>query len=390
MRVEQAVREEKVVLWVMLLCVVALPISALSSLDSALYLVLLGLSALMILVSLAERREPLDAGLLAFGVAMICYLVVCWVGNGGSAASRLMQYALMVLLLVAISRYRWRSSDIHQLNLVFMALMIASALYWLVSGRATNYYTSFYGHSNGFANVIICAVVIKAMDVMAAGRRVRAGDVAYLTLCLVLLAFANSRSAMFSVLTIVLAFFLFWRLGKKGDICRYAVLLFGAVTAVILVFSIVYPSLYGTQLGFRLELLSREYLNKNFFSGREVVWRAVLEALEGNEVFGLGLSMEPSMIYNTSISSHNLYLQTILQSGVVGLAFVLGLLLLVVVRLSKSNLLVCYLGIALVLGLLVHEGFEVTLTQNNFSYGIAYWMLLGVALSMGRGVNDHG
>lgn len=55
------------------------------------------------------------------------------------------------------------------------------------------------------------------------------------------------------------------------------------------------------------------------------MWKMVLLAVHGNEALGLGLQMTPSMIYNTDFSSHNMYLQTILQSGVVGLLLLLCL-----------------------------------------------------------------
>ena len=364
-------------------CMLALPMAPFGFLQTPLYAVLLALCLSLVVVSIAASRLPFDTPLVVLGAAMFAYLTAHMVADGGGASERLIQCALMVSVLIAASRFEWNQGSIRALNRALTLIVIASAAYWIVSGRVTNYYAAFYGHSNGFANVLICAIAVKIIEMLSRnGRRIAVWDIAYFGICAILLSFANSRSAIVTVSAMIASFAVLALVGRKRRTTTLAIALFIGAAVIMLVFSVVYPSLYGTPLGIQLELLSREFLNKNFFSGREVVWNMVLEALQGRELFGLGLNMEPSMIYNTTLSSHNLYLQTMLQSGIIGLAFVLFILLVVVLRLSKHRKPIAYLGIALIVGIVVHEGLEVTLTQNNFSYGVMYWMVMGLSMSM--------
>lgn len=382
-RAAQARKEESVLMCAIVACILVLPMAPFGSLQTPLYAVLLALCLFLVVVSIAASRRPFDTSLVVLGAAMFAYLTAHMVADGGGASERLIQCALMVSVLIAASRFEWNQGSIRALNRALTLVVVASAAYWIVSGRVTNYYAAFYGHSNGFANVLICAIAVKIIEMLSRnGRRIAVWDIAYFGICAILLSFANSRSAIFTVAAMIASFAVLALVGRKRRTTTLAIALFVGAAAIMLAFSVVYPSLYGTPLGTQLELLSREYLNKNFFSGREVVWNMVLHALRGHELFGLGLSMEPSMIYNTTFSSHNLYLQTMLQSGIIGLVFVFLILLVVISRLSKHTNLIAYLGIALVIGIVVHEGFEVTLTQNNFSYGVMYWMVMGLSMAI--------
>lgn len=361
-------------------CFLLMPVKVLASLTSFLYVAAIGLECLYIVVSSKRiKRRQLDVGLLAASGALILFLVARCFGGLGQGGERIVQTLLFLLTLITFSRYQWDSRSVSVLYRALAVVMVACMAYWFVSGRIANYYSAFYGHSNGFAVVILATVAVTILD----GRRgMKASHWFTLLLCAVLLSLANSRSAFLTVGVFLLLFVLFGRcrVSGKGIVAHGA---FVCVLVGVLVFSTVYPSLYGTDLGFQLESLSREYFNKNFFSGREVVWKMVLEAVRGNEFFGLGLQMTPSMIYYTAFSSHNLYLQTILQSGVIGLALLLLLLWTILNRFSDLSDYPSRLGSALIIAMLVHECLEVALTQNNFTYGLMIWAIWGICLAIG-------
>ncbi len=385
-RLREIEREENAIVCLILACAVLLPFEALSSLRLPMYALLLVLDMFLLLVTNADPRvKSPSKAIFGLGIALVCYLMCCWVANGGNASERLIQALLALFTLLALSRYEWDGQRIKKLRTLFAVILTASAVYWAASGMVTNYYSAFYGHGNGFANVVLCALCVELFALACRGAgKITLFDWGYLALCLALLAFANSRSAIFAAATLVACTLVLIVVGKRRPASRLAVILFVLAFVAVLAFSVLYPSLYGTQLGYQLEMLSREYLNKNFFSGREIVWSAVLGAIEGNELFGLGLTMEPSMIYDTGFSSHNLYLQTMLQSGVVGLTLVVTLLFAILRELEHYRSPVACVGISLIVALLVHECFEVTLTQNNFSFGVMYWVLFAVALSACR------
>lgn len=378
-------KEESILITILVMLLFVLPINMMGLLRPVIYSGILGIELLFILVDSrngkADRRK-IDLPLVALSASYFAYLLLCWVMNGGDGAERILQAAIFLLTLISFSRYGWAEQRLAVLRRVIAALMVLSLVYWALSGRVTNYYAAFYGHGNAFAVVVVCAI---AIILLSCGGYPSLQTYLLLALCGMLLMFANSRSAIVTTLILIsLTALLAW-LDRRGLSCsKVATVLFIAAIVAAGAFSILYPSLVGTPLGAELEQLSREVLNKNFFSGREVVWKMVLDATRGHELFGLGLGMVPSLIYETSFSSHNLYLQTIMQSGIVGMGLLISILWLVVRRLNRLRGWPACVGVSLVVAILFHETLEVSLTQNNFDVGIMFWMLLGICLSSAR------
>lgn len=375
--------ERKALVSLSVICIFLLPIEALSPLKPFLYALIFVLNLLALVVGSAKfYGRKLDAGLTLLSIAFLGYLLMCWGINGGAGAERVIQSAVLLTTLLAFSSYEWSEKALRRLRTIFALVLIISVLYWFVSGQVVNYYASFYGHGNRFAVVVICACVFTMLTMK--GPRPKVADLAIMSLAIALLLLANSRSAIAALAVFVPLAYLLNAIDQRRSFLVVTRTIFIFVLVGALLFTIVYPLLYGTPLGASLEAMSREYLNKNFFSGREIVWRMVLETIQGNEVFGLGIDMVPSMIYNTGFSSHNLYLQTILQTGIIGLAFIVALLWSVLGRLGKNRCWRSCVGIALSVSILVHECFEVSLTQNNFDVGLLFWVLMGIAISVSR------
>ena len=378
---DEGLSEESILMALILGCILLLPIKAMAPLTSLLYCAVIVFELLYMLVSAKRiKGNMLDIGLLISAAALFLYLLGLYFGFGQKGAERLIQTALFLLTFLSFSRYQWTSKNVHRLFLMMLILMSLCIAYWFVSGRVTNYYSAFYGHGNGFAVVILATVAVTLLDCQM---KLDSLHVLSLVLCGILLRFTNSRSALLTCFIFIILVLALKNRDESGarflSDAAFACILIGVLT-----FSIVYPSLYGTKLGFQLEALSREWLNKNFFSGRELVWKMVLLAVRGNEAFGLGLQMTPSMIYNTSISSHNMYLQTMLQSGVVGLCLLLCLFWTIRGKLVECGDFSSRVGASFLLAMLVHECLEVSLTQNNFTYGLLIWAVLGISLALGK------
>ena len=89
----------------------------------------------------------------------------------------------------------------------------------------------------------------------------------------------------------------------------------------------------------------------------------------------------PADFLDTGLSSHNLYLQVLLQSGYVGLFLLIALLWLIMERLmgqSMDNNVA--LSIAMIVAVVVQETFEVCLLQNHLMVGLMMWMIIGVGI----------
>lgn len=377
----ECLREENVLMAFIVFCLMFLPMKIASSIDTLIYGLVIVFESLYLIVSSrrAKGARGNDSLLLASALLFI-YMVLHFAADGYKGGERIVQTALFLLTLLSFSRFNWNIRNVNVLFYIFSALIICCLAYWMFNGRPTNYFSAFYGHSNGFAVILIAAISIALID---ARNGIKIRHLIVVLICLALLLFANSRSAIFALA--VFAICAVWLSKFKGAHKSIAVrVLFIVVVAGALLFSVIYPSLYGTELGSQLEHFSRAYLNKNFFSGRQIVWKMVLNALKGNEVFGLGLNMLPSMIYKTQFSSHNLYLQTVLQMGLVGLVLLGSILWALLGKFCLYDGAPQRIGIALLVAMLVHECFEVSLTQNNLAFGLFIWAIFGICISLGN------
>ena len=123
---------------------------------------------------------------------------------------------------------------------------------------------------------------------------------------------------------------------------------------------------------------SRKFFHKNFFSGREILWSALLECIKENPLTGLGLNIIPSdVINNTTLSSHNLFLQIGIQMGIIGIVSIFMIFKNIIKLCSKSENNISILISCFCLGIILIEFFEVTITQNLLISGIEKWFILG-------------
>lgn len=159
--------------------------------------------------------------------------------------------------------------------------------------------------------------------------------------------------------------------------------LFVVVITLIVAFLFIYPSLPESSLGADLQAMSRNLTGRNFFSGRDTLWPLIISAIWERPLLGYGASATPGTVSNVTLSSHNLYLQVALQTGLLGLGALVGLLFSIwkVLWLGRNNKVVRLVA-AYMTATMVHQMFEVSLTQNNLSIGIAQWLILGVGMSL--------
>lgn len=146
------------------------------------------------------------------------------------------------------------------------------------------------------------------------------------------------------------------------------------------VIGIVY--IYNNGIGLILNQVVFDYTGKQLFSGREKMWGDFVEAILSSPFYGYGFSAQASMFSDVEYSTHNLLLAIGLQQGIIGiLCFVFVMLAINNISLSrfidKGHYYVLY-PIVIIPVVLLQQSFELSLTQNNVSYMVTFWMLLGL------------
>ena len=189
----------------------------------------------------------------------------------------------------------------------------------------------------------------------------------------------DSRSILLSTTFGLMTFFL-WKFITKRK------LLFDLYFFFVFAFNyfvvIVYPNMHKWDNFYQLNELSMNLTGKPLLTGRNTIWAQLVDIISLQPWLGYGSSVVPEDFLTTSLSAHNLYLQIGLQTGIIGIGLFLLFFYFIWRTLwngrqsSKVSLVASF-----VIGILIHQSFEVTLTQNQFGIGLLQWIIIGFGLS---------
>ncbi len=360
-----------------LLVLVVLPLSSNYGLFTAAALACCGLDLAFVGIHIFERRGNLSFYVLLSALLFLGWLVLEYVIFLNSSLVRVVQCFCIVMCYIGNS---WLDAKYVNLrfvrNVIFLQLLLF-VIWWPLTGFVTNYYCAIYLHSNTLAGILLgyLVILVYLQQSQKSGSK-KSYYIMYAFLAFLFIV-ANSRSATLTV-AVFLAGLLFLNCRKEQTARRRSVLLIVASMLFVAAFSIIYPQLLDTELGLQLELLSRKYLNKNFFSGREVVWKKLETIIMQSPLIGYGLDKVPNSFFTTPFSSHNLWLQTALQTGFIGIATLL-LFYLNAIRFTMDQKFPQWrIAASFGAAFIVHECLEVSLTQNNLFVGMIVWFFFGL------------
>ena len=326
--------------------------------------------------TLNRKTNNVVFALFIISTLLICYSIINAVVNGLSfgVLARLLQLYTAFAVLIATSQYQWRMSDYVFLQCIIRTIVLIALLLWPFSGYKTNYYAAMYGHGNGLGGVMFCCTGILLMN---PSKQTLLNKLTFLSV-LLLLYFSNNRSALASFLLFAflrIVFFHFEGLRYKW--------LFRIVVFIFTLFPVFYMALYYSEFRSSIDAFSWFFLRKRFFSGRQYIWGEILSLIQNKLWIGYGLEVTPESISITEgLSSHSWYLQTLLQMGIIGFVLIIKCLADVWRYLYRyRNFVVCRNTSAFLLGVLLWQCFEVSITQNNFSQGILVWLILGMGIN---------
>ena len=188
----------------------------------------------------------------------------------------------------------------------------------------------------------------------------------------------DSRAILTSAFFVFLTFFGWKFITKRKTLFN---LYFFLVLAFNYFIIVVYPKMYTWNSYYALNELSLKYTDKPLLTGRNTIWSQLVDLISMKPWLGYGSSVAPEDFLSTSLSAHNLYLQIGLQTGIVGIFLLLSFFFLIWKTLWKNrNDRKVVLVSSFFIGIIVHQTFEVTLTQNHFVIGLLQWMIIGFGL----------
>lgn len=200
-------------------------------------------------------------------------------------------------------------------------------------------------------------------------------------LSLVLIIVSGART---SLLALFLSFLLFLFLRKMT--IKHNTYLWSLLGAFVFMPLISYFYVYISTASFSQELnqLVWEETGKSLFTGRNDIWLVIFNYIYDNYLFGAGFGADLASL-NITISSHNLYLMLIYQLGIVGyIVFIVYFFSMTKVFLGNRYLndsKMATISISWVFSILVHQGFEIFLFQNNLAASFLFWFIFCIPFS---------
>jgi hypothetical protein len=195
------------------------------------------------------------------------------------------------------------------------------------------------------------------------------------------LAWISESRAIMLALTVLAAVYYGWPwlAARRG---RY-ITAFWVVVALAVVITAVLPVIGLLPFFDELTHLSEQLFHKSISSGRSWIWALVFQGILEAPLFGHGPYYLPRNLFDIELSAHNLYLQVALQVGLAGLAALLGTLQAIwrVFWHGRHDRRV-RLAAGFTAAILVHQTFDVSLTQHNLSLGLLMWMIMGIGAGL--------
>jgi O-antigen ligase len=237
-----------------------------------------------------------------------------------------------------------------------------------------------FTNPNISGGVASCSLFLDAM--MGAIRpdpRKRSRRILSLLPAIVLLLLSGARASWLQALAFAWVFFS-WKWLTRGRRRFWTVLVGIALVIWGLVFALakIGPSL---ELYETLQEESQQYTGKNIGT-RTAIWASVIPDIQSHPWTGWGLARQAgdALEGDPDFSCHNQYLELGIKTGFTGIAaLALAIALLWSIFWRGRERPEVRVGAAMVIGILVHQTFEVDLLQNGLAIGLIWWILLGVA-----------
>lgn len=252
----------------------------------------------------------------------------------------------------------------------FVLLVVHTALYLAgVNYSDHNNYSGLLLNSNVFGMWVVTFGTI-ALGVV----KNRLSIIAVFILVLFLVLASGSRSSLLALVVALSIYIISWRV-VRAVLFKYSFLLFICAFSI----GVIYATLFFDLGQYNQDVV--DVTGKNLQSGRHLIWPAVMEQLMKTPWFGLGSGASLSDIVDRSLSSHNAFLQTLMQNGFVGLVLMVLVIFSVYFSIFKiSSQRYFKLALASFSVLLIIQSFEVTIFQNNLALSYPVWVVVGLLL----------
>ena len=283
---------------------------------------------------------------------------------------------LFFLFILGSIRMKWNKDYLKIAGHIFSIASLLFLCHWILSGMPLSGFKSIFRNENYLGVLLFCMLFFNILSIKYSEAIKRLFFIFIMLINLFLILLTGSRAVLIGLMVIIGAWIILKSYHHIFDKLFYLVIIGN------LLFVGIYVSIKNTFIGDFLNKLSVSIFNKNLFSGRSDIWDSVLQVIIKNPWFGYGVGIRAPDIAETESTAHNMYLQVLLEVGVVGLLlFVLLLYSMWRVLNNRLNHFVTKWSACFMLGILVYNEFELTLMINNYSIAAFQWLIMTIGIS---------
>lgn len=275
----------------------------------------------------------------------------------------------------------WDKILLRTVSMMFSLYIIIQSLIWMINGCPLGFKSNFE-NPNALAAIVGNMIYFPALWIVVTHGRNK--HIQYIIMFLGFLVCCStlSRSIVLSLIIAYIVVLLWQVITYKHWIYMTIIVVY---MCVLLFITVSYADL-GNYVGVgKIDQMIFNISHKNILSGRQKFWGALIEIIFSGPIFGYGPGATPSDFINSNLSTHNLYIQTGLQTGIIGITILITQVIWIwhLLWQGRRNKIV-RLSAAFMVGILFHQTFEVSLTQNNLKIGLLQWFIiaLGVGFSL--------
>lgn len=344
----------------------------------------------LVTITIVENRKKIPGGLihsfkLFLPILIIYFISILIVARGLDEFIRLFQL-LLICLIFSYYSFSQRDGAIVSLALCIALMVLSFFILFLATGMNIPF-KGIFNSQNTTAPILLSYIyflIIALWSVRGSLLKLIFGF--SIVIALFLFAKTEVRSAYLSIIAGLILWSL-WPWITKRKILFWVTIYSGylmiiGVMVVLAIISSFNISDYGQ--------LAIKYTGADLTTGREKIWLPVFEKVLEKPFLGYGLGINARQLIGAEVNSaHNLYLQTAMQSGFLGLLSIIGIFHMIWSRLlSLKDNKSARLTAAFFVGILVHQTFEVALFSNQIYLGIIFWHILAMGYNAKNEVSD--
>lgn len=330
--------------------------------------------------SIPRFAGGLLVGVLYFDAVYVASLLI----HGDPAGLKTVAGTVGVLsVFVAVVLFRWSAAGLKVFSAIIGVFVVASGMIGAVEFLGgTERVSGVFSNPNALAIFMLLALYTFSLARLKAGGAIeRTGLVVGSVITLSLLVATGTRSGWIALLASGVTYWIWPNVSRSRVRHHACILVFFLGLAAIIGLVVAVPTL---EVGQTLNRLTETYTGRQLSTGREIIWLDVLRAISERPVLGHGPQVTTQGFGHLALgSAHNLYLQIAVQVGAVGLIGLIALMWWIWTALGAVD--AGKMGRttgAILIGVLIQQSFEVSLTQNNLTLGLLAWLIIGLGVSM--------